>query len=113
MSKRVQVTIGEEEYRQLQLLARRRGMTVAELARQTIRDALEVHSKSVEAKLRAVAEAYAHQHPTADIDDMLAEIEAGRNLQGDTAVRAVDAVGVRLSYGIQELEEQSADVRLE
>ena len=61
-------------------MARGRGMTVAELARQAIHDALEVHSKSVEAKLRAVAEAYTHQHPTADIDDMLREIEEGRNL---------------------------------
>ena len=35
---------------------------------------------SPEEKLRAIAKAYRHQHPTADIEVMLAEIEAGRNL---------------------------------
>ena len=37
-------------------------------------------STSVEAKLRAIAEAARHEHPTADIEVMLREIEAGRRL---------------------------------
>ena len=49
-------------------------------ARQAIRDALEADSKTVEAKLRAVEEAYSHQHPSGDIEDILRQIEEGRNL---------------------------------
>ena len=35
---------------------------------------------TVEAKLRAIAEAARHEFPTADIDVMLQEIEEGRRL---------------------------------
>ncbi len=36
------------------------------------------HSASVEAKLQAIAGALRHEFPTADIEDMLLEIEAGQ-----------------------------------
>ncbi len=80
MSKRVQVTLDEEDYRLLQRFACGQGTTVAGWARQAIHDALETKSKTVEAKLQAIAEASRHQHPTADIEVLLAEIEAGRSL---------------------------------
>ena len=71
----------EEEYREIQGVARRQRVTVAEWVRQALRKAREDDSGTVEAKLRAVAEASRHQFPTADIDVMLDEIERGR-LQG-------------------------------
>ena len=55
-------------------------MTVAEWVRQALRKVREEHPGAVEAKLRAIAEASRHQFPTADIDDMLSEIESGRRL---------------------------------
>lgn len=81
MSKRLQVLMDEEEYREIQGVARRQRVTVAEWVRQALRKAREDDSGTVEAKLRAVAEASRHQFPTADIDVMLDEIERGR-LQG-------------------------------
>ncbi len=80
MSKRVQVTLHEEDYELLQRIARGRGTTAAGWARQVIRDALEADTKKVEAKLRAVERAYSHRHPSGDIEDILRQIEEGRNL---------------------------------
>ena len=56
-------------------------MTVAEWVRQALRRARNDSSQTVEAKLRAVAEASRHQFPTADIEVMLREIEAGQHLR--------------------------------
>ena len=80
MGKRLQVTLDEQDYKLLQCIARGRGTTAAGWARQVIRDALEADTKTVEAKLRAVERAYAHQYPTGDIEDILQQIEEGRNL---------------------------------
>ena len=52
-------------------------MTVAEWVRQALRSARADRRRTADAKLRAVAEAARHEFPTADIDDMLREIEAG------------------------------------
>ena len=54
-------------------------MTVAEWVRQALRRARQDHSATVETKLAAVAEAARHEFPTADIDVMLREIDAGRD----------------------------------
>ena len=80
MSKRLQVLLDDEEYRELQASARRSRMTVAEWVRQALRRARHDHPATVEAKLAAVAEAARHEFPTADIDVMLREIEEGRML---------------------------------
>jgi len=78
MSKRLQVLFDEAEYRQLQRLARRKGMTVADWVRGAIRVAArEQPARSKEAKLAAIRSAARHEGPTADIDQMLAEIERG------------------------------------
>ena len=77
MSKRLQVLFDNQEYLEIQACARRNRMTVAEWVRQALRRARHNHPATVEAKLAAVAEAASHEFPTADIDDMLREIEAG------------------------------------
>ena len=77
MSKRLQVLFDNEEYLEIQACARRSRMTVAEWVRQALRRARHDHPASVEAKLAAITEATGHEFPTADIDEMLREIEAG------------------------------------
>jgi hypothetical protein len=78
MSKRLQVLFDEAEYRQLQRLAQRKGVSVAEWVRHAIRAAArEQPAKNPDTKLEAVRSAARHRFPTADIDRMLAEIEQG------------------------------------
>ena len=78
MSKRLQVLLEEDEFRELQRVARARRMTVAEWVRQTLRSARRREPASDAAvKLRAVRAAVRHEFPTAAIDDMLREIEQG------------------------------------
>ena len=78
MSKRLQVLMDEQDYVEIQGVARRQRVTVAEWVRQALRKARDDHPGTVEAKLRAIADASRHQFPTADIDVMLQEIERGR-----------------------------------
>jgi hypothetical protein len=78
MSKRLQVLLEDAELREIQGIARRRRMTVAEWVRQSLRAArTQEPSKSAERKLAAIREAVRHEGPTADVDQMLAEIERG------------------------------------
>lgn len=77
MSKRLQVLLDDEEYREIQGVARRHRLTVAEWVRQALRQARSDDAGTIDAKLRAIAEASRHSFPTADIEDMLEEIEAG------------------------------------
>ena len=81
MSKRLQVLLDPEEYREIQAIAGRQRMTVAEWVRQALRKARSDSRQPIEAKLRAVAEASRYQFPTADIEVMLREIEAGQRLR--------------------------------
>ena len=55
-------------------------MTLAEWVRQALRQVRSDHHGTVETKLRAIADASRHEFPTADIEDMLREIDAGRQL---------------------------------
>lgn len=76
--KRLQVLLDEEELREIQQLARRHRMTTAEWVRRTLRSARDAESGAdVRTKLKAVRAAARHAFPTADIDDMLDEIERG------------------------------------
>lgn len=78
MSKRLQVLLEDREYRELQGIARRNGMTVSEWVRSALRSAKRTEpTGSVDKKLAAIRAAAHHQFPTADIDQMLAEIEQG------------------------------------
>ena len=69
--------LDDGEYRELQRIARTRSLTLSEWARQTLRDASRrAPAGQAEKKLAAVRAATRHQFPTADIDQMLREIES-------------------------------------
>lgn len=78
MSKRLQVLLEEPEFREVQRAARAQRMTVAEWVRQALRAARR-REPAIDAKkkLEAIRAAARHSFPTADIDQMLAEIESG------------------------------------
>jgi len=78
MSKRLQVLLDEAEYREIRRLARQRHATVAAWVREALRAArAQQPSRPADDKLRALRAAGAHAYPTADIDEMLAQIESG------------------------------------
>ena len=84
MTKRLQVLLDEEELAEIQAAARARRVTVAEWVRGALRAARENPSAAAERKLATLRRATRHQFPTADIDEMLAEIEAGYAEKVDT-----------------------------
>jgi len=76
--KRMQVLFEETEYRRIVRLAKRQGLTLAEWVRQTLRIAYRQEPLGDrDKKLAAVRTAATHEFPTADIDQMLAEIASG------------------------------------
>lgn len=78
MSKRLQVILDDAEFDELQAVAELDGMTTSEWVRRTLRRArLERVAADPARKLAAIRAATAHSFPTADIDQMLAEIEQG------------------------------------
>ncbi len=78
MSKRLQVLLEETEMREIQRSARRQRMTVAEWVRQALRVARRSEPRSdAGKKLQVVRAAAEHNFPTADIDEMLRQIEHG------------------------------------
>mgnify|MGYP001164766719 CR=1 FL=1 len=78
MSQRLQVLLDEAELDEIRRVAAQRRMTVAEWVRQALREARGgVSSVPVERKLLAVREAMRHTYPTADIEQMNAELERG------------------------------------
>jgi hypothetical protein len=85
MSTRLQVVMDDAELREIQRIARRSRMTVAEWVRQALRAARQ-HQPAVDAsrKLQAVRTAMSHQFPAPDIDQMLAEIGRGYQQDGES-----------------------------
>jgi hypothetical protein len=78
MSKRLQVLFDESDFGRLKDAARAEGMTLSEWVRQTLRRELRARpGASADRKLETVRAASRHHFPTADIDQMLAEIEQG------------------------------------
>jgi len=78
MSKRLQVLLDEADFRELRLVARRNRVTVAEWVRQALRSARRQQpERDAGRKLAVVRAAAGHAFPTADIDQMLREVEAG------------------------------------
>jgi len=78
MSKRLQVILDDEDLREIQAMARARRLTVAEWVRQTLRAARRGEAMGDTAQKFAVIQtAASHSAPTADIDKMLKQIEAG------------------------------------
>ena len=78
MSKRLQVIVQDPEYRDIQRAARLRRMSIAEWVRQALVQARKREpSREVASKLDVIRAAARMEFPTADIDHMLEEIEAG------------------------------------
>ena len=78
MSKRLQVVLDDQELAEIQQSARRNRMTTAEWVRQALRAARRREPQgNTKKKLDVVREAARHGFPTADIDEMLDEIERG------------------------------------
>ena len=78
MSKRLQVLLSDEEYRELERFARQRRVTVSEWARQALRAAKKLEpGLRPDRKLAAVRAAAKHSFPAPGIETMLEEIESG------------------------------------
>lgn len=78
MSKRLQVILGDDEMREIRQTARRHRTTVAEWVRQALCAARRLEpGADARKKLEAVRAAARHGFPTADIEQMLSEIEGG------------------------------------
>ena len=78
MSKRLQVLLPDTEMEEIRRLARRERLTVGEWVRRMLREARSrqpVHEP--QSKLKAVRKAVQYSFPTADIGQMLEEIERG------------------------------------
>ena len=81
MSKRLQVLLPDPEMDEIRRFARRQRIPVGEWVRRALRDARARQPVSgPEVKLRALRKAVEHSFPTADIGQMLAEIERGHHL---------------------------------
>lgn len=78
MSKRLQIVLDDRELREIRQAARRSGVTVSEWVRRAMREARRTSAeRDPGRKLAAVRAATKHSYPTADIEQMLGEIEAG------------------------------------
>ena len=80
MTKRLQIVLSDEEYLEVQAVARKQRLTVAEWVRQALLKARNGQSGVAEAKLQAIAKASQYEFPTADIGVMLEEIESSYSL---------------------------------
>ena len=82
MSTRLQIVMSEAEVVSLRQVARRAGLTVSEWARRALRAARDAQAApSPAGKLEALERALSCNHPTGDIDEVLADIERGRDLR--------------------------------
>lgn len=78
MSKRLQVILKDQEYREIQRAARLRHMSIAEWVRQALDLARRSEPQGTVGKKLGVIRAAARlDYPTADIHRMLEEIEMG------------------------------------
>jgi hypothetical protein len=82
MSKRLQVVLDDKEFADIQQSARKSRMTTAEWVRQALRAVRRMEPQGdVKKKLDVVRTAVRHEFPTADIDQMLDQIEQGYTRQ--------------------------------
>jgi hypothetical protein len=78
MSKRLQIVLSEQDLERIRAAAHREGLTVSEWVRRAIRNVGDGGRSGDRArKLAAVRAAVRHAFPTADVDQMLREIERG------------------------------------
>ena len=79
MSKRLQVLLPDQDMVDIQRLAKRERVTVGEWVRRALREArADRPAVEPETKLKAVRRAAAYSFPSAEIKQMLSEIERGR-----------------------------------
>lgn len=78
MSKRLQVVLPDSDMLEIQRLAKGERISVGEWVRRTLREARQRKpATDAETKLKAVRRAAGYSFPTADIEQMLGEIEQG------------------------------------
>ena len=78
MSKRLQVLLSEKEMREIQRTARRQQLSVGEWVRRALREArMQRPGNDTETKLKSVRRGIAYTFPTADISQMIEEVERG------------------------------------
>lgn len=79
MTQRLQVLLEEDEFEEIRRIAKRHRMTVAEWVRQALRVArADEPYAEPKRKLAVLRESARGDYPTADIDQMLAEIARGQ-----------------------------------
>ena len=81
MAKRLQVLLDEQEYLDIQRIARKQRVTLSDWVRRALRKAAVDHARAAETKLNAIVDASRNAFPTADIDVMLSEIQDGQRLR--------------------------------
>jgi hypothetical protein len=78
MAKRLQVILQDPEYREIQRIAKARRMSIAQWVRQALAAARRYEPLGdAGKKLDVIREAARQEFPTADIEEMLAQIERG------------------------------------
>ena len=78
MSKRLQVLLSDQEMSEIKRLAKRERLTVGEWVRRALREARSTRpAVEPEAKLKSIRQAAQYSFPTADVEQMLSEIERG------------------------------------
>jgi hypothetical protein len=78
MTTRLQVLLDDSEYADIQRAAAAEQLSVAAWVRRGLADVRRRQALgNVDEKIRAVREASAYQYPTADLDQMLKQIESG------------------------------------
>ncbi len=77
MSQSVEILFDEAEFLEIREIADRQHIPVAEWVRRTLRSVRPRKPHVVERRLEAVRAAARYSFPTADVDQMLAEIERG------------------------------------
>lgn len=74
----MQVLFEESEYAEIQAIARRHRMTVAEWVRQALRAARrQERPHDQQSKLGVLQKAMSYEFPSGDIEEMLSDIEQG------------------------------------
>lgn len=81
MVRELLVLLDEAEYAAIHDAAQRQQMSVSEWVRQALCVARRTNQDEVERKLQALEKASQCNHPTADIGQMLREIEAGQRAE--------------------------------
>lgn len=83
MSRRLQVELGNREFEQIRMMARRQRMSVDDWILKVLREAHRsqpqrgAEAEEADRKLALLDRAMEYEFPTADIDQMLAEVQRG------------------------------------